>query len=346
MVPFIDYTNDNVMYSATQDGALYNSFNGGLSWNYIAFSISENGPWVTRWLQDPQHSNTLFAGYSNIWMSTNQGNSWSPISNFSSSNELVYALAIDPVNDKVLYTAWSDSIFGTTNQGLSWKNITANLPVSQASITGIALDPSNYNHAWVTFSGYVDSVKVYQTYNGGVTWKNISSGLPNLPVNCILFQKNSYSGIYAGTDAGVYYHDTVLNSWVPYNTGLPNVMINDLKYDASGALLAATYGRGVWTTPKYVDLTAVNTVTSGTVDAKVYPNPNNGQFTVQLANAPKPTRIEIYNTLGEKVYTGQLSASGPQTLIDMSNRPAGVYLYRILANDDALVSEGKLVVQK
>jgi len=345
MVPFIDYTNDNTMYSATQDGALYSSFNGGLSWNYLSSSITENGPWVTRWLQDPLNANTLFAGFSNIWMSTNQGNSWSQISNFSSSNELVYALAVDPLDDKVIYTAWNDSIFLTSTQGISWKNITSNLPVSQAWITGIALDPNNYKHAWVTFSGYADTVKVYQTYNGGVTWKNISAGLPNLPVNCILFQKNSHSGTYVGTDDGVYYRDTISNNWISYNTGLPNVMVNDIKYDANGNLLAATYGRGVWTSPRYINPTGINSTTATDEDVKVFPNPSTGVFQIQansyqlMANS----QLEIYNVLGEKVYSSQINST--HTQIDLSDRAHGVYLYRVLTESGSLVSSGKLVIE-
>ncbi|HXB12863.1 MAG TPA: T9SS type A sorting domain-containing protein [Bacteroidia bacterium] len=345
MQPFIDYTNDNTMYSASQDGALYNSFDGGFTWNYISYSIPENGPWLTRWLQDPQAPNTLFAGFSNIWQSTDQGNTWAAISNFSSNTALVYALIVDPVNDNVLYTAWKDSIFYTTNQGTTWKNITANLPVSQAWITGLALDPANSKHAWATFSGYVDSVKVYQTYDGGTTWKNISMGLPNLPVNCILFQTSSHSGIYVGTDCGVYYRDTVLNNWVAYNTGLPNVMVNDLKYDASGALLAATYGRGVWTSPKYI--TGINEVQAYGISAVLFPNPNKGVFQLGIRNGQlgMTSAVEIYNILGEKIYSSSFTIHNSPFTIDISGRPAGVYMYRLISETGVQIANGKFVIE-
>jgi hypothetical protein len=106
MVPFIDYTNDNTMYSATQNGSLSVSFNGGASWGSAAGGITENGPWVTRWLQDPQSYKTLFAGFSNVWKSTNQGGAWTKISNFSTTSYEINALIVDPANDSVLYTAW------------------------------------------------------------------------------------------------------------------------------------------------------------------------------------------------------------------------------------------------
>lgn len=341
MVPFIDYTNDNTMYSASQGGALYSSFDGGVTWNWATGGITESIHWLTCWLQDPQSPNTLFAGFSNIWKSTNQGSSWSQISNFSSATAQVNALIVDPVNDNVLYAAWTDSVFMTTNQVI-WKNITRNLPVSQAYITGLALDPNNYNHAWVTFSGYVDSVKVYQTFNGGTSWKNISTGLPNLPVNCVQFLKNSNSGIYVGTDCGVYYRDTLTNSWLSYNTGLPNVIVNDLKYDASGALLAATYGRGIWSAANYI--TGLKNTPAVDNGVKVYPNPGTGKFTVQVSatGSLKPV-FEVYNMLGEKVFASALTSDNIQLSI---NDPAGIYLYRIISETGSTLSTGKLVIEK
>ncbi len=342
MVPFIDYSNDNTMYSASQDGALYRSYNGGVSWSYIAGSISENGPWVTRWLQDPQNANTLFAGCSNIWKSTNQGNSWNQISSFSSGTNLIKALIVDPANDKVLYACWHDSIFTTTNQFVTYKNITDNLPVSLAWMTGIALDPNNSNHAWVTFSGYVDTVKVFQTFNGGITWKNISSGLQNLPVNCIVFQPGNHSGIYIGTDEGVYYRDTVLNSWISYNSGLPNVMVNDLKIvDAGTNLLAASYGRGVWETPTYSSSSAINALAGNSEGLIIYPNPTTGKINFTLDNYnPGDYLLSVYNMLGQKVYSDKINNPGHySSSIDLSNFGKGIYLF-------TLVGQGQTIEKK
>jgi hypothetical protein len=36
-------------------------------------------------------------------------------------------------------------------------------------------------------------------------------------------------------------------TWTPFNTGLPNVPVHDLKYNpATAMLVAATYGRGAF----------------------------------------------------------------------------------------------------
>ena len=62
----------------------------------------------------------------------------------------------------------------------------------------------------------------------------------------------------------------------------------------------------------------------------VYPNPNNGQFTLQINNGQlirdnEKSSIEVYNELGEKVYS-QLTINNSQLTIDLRNSPNGVYL--------------------
>lgn len=78
----------------------------------------------------------------------------------------------------------------------------------------------------------------------------------------------------------------------------------------------------------------------------VYPNPSSGLFNLQVKSGePKPKSLEVYNVLGEKVYSSQLSTLTSQFTIDLSNQPAGVYLY-ILANNVEIIGEGKLIIQK
>jgi len=99
----------------------------------------------------------------------------------------------------------------------------------------------------VTFSGYASGQKVYQTDNGGTTWINVSGTLPNIPVNCIEYQDNSTDILYIGTDFGVFWKDGTMNDWLPYNTNLPNVIVDELEvYYPTSKLRAATYGRGLW----------------------------------------------------------------------------------------------------
>jgi hypothetical protein len=77
-------------------------------------------------------------------------------------------------------------------------------------------------------------------------------------------------------------------------------------------------------------------------DVKVYPNPSNGIFTVQIANNYN-NQIEVYNMLGEKVYSAKQTAKN--TLIDLSGKSKGVYFYSVSTETGSLISQGKLLVQ-
>jgi len=87
----------------------------------------------------------------------------------------------------------------------------------------------------------------------------------------------------------------------------------------------------------------INEFTSTSGEVKLFPNPNNGKFTVSLKGVQEKTQINIYNILGEQVYQSSLNASTTQ--IELSNKAEGLYLYRVLTETGALVSEGKIVIQ-
>lgn len=82
-------------------------------------------------------------------------------------------------------------------------------------------------------------------------------------------------------------------------------------------------------------------------NVNVYPNPSNGEFTVSIRNGDVGIKnVEVYNILGEQVYSASLTIDNSQFTIDLSSRPNGIYLYRITAADGNPVGEGKLAIQK
>lgn len=85
----------------------------------------------------------------------------------------------------------------------------------------------------------------------------------------------------------------------------------------------------------------------------VYPNPNNGIFTVslghpvrQLAGSASQTITEVFNVLGEQVYSATLNEVQGDNNINISNQPNGIYLYRVITESGRLVGSGKIVIQK
>jgi len=255
----IDYTNENTQYGTLYFGAIYLTTNyWATSGTLITGSLPGSGAWCTPYLIDPSNNQTLYVGYSDVWKTTNQGSSWSKISNQGTTD--FQSMAIAASNTNYIYAATHSDIYRTTNGGgisQTWPNINSNLPVSSANITYITVKNDDPNHIWVSMGGY-NSHGVYETTNGGASWTNISAGLPQIPVMCVIQNTQNLTAIelYAATDVGVYIKDGG-NNWIPFNTGLPNVVVTELEiyYDnitpANSKIYAASYGRGVWSSDLY-----------------------------------------------------------------------------------------------
>ena len=80
------------------------------------------------------------------------------------------------------------------------------------------------------------------------------------------------------------------------------------------------------------------TVTELSTEAKLYPNPTTGQFTVEGANVAK---VEVYNLVGQKVCEQQGSKA---VSINTTDWHKGIYLVNIIEQNGAVVTK-KLVVR-
>jgi len=253
----IDDNDINVQYGSYQNGVLFRTTNHWATHAFIAPSGSGDGAWVTPYIIDPANNQTLFAGYADVWKTTNRGDSWTKISAMNSSDK-IRSMAIAPSNNQYLYVADMSHIWKTANGGTSWTDITGNLQVfpyvNYDNITAIAVKNDDPNTVWVTLGNY-SAIKVFQSNVGGTSWTNISAGLPSLPVYSIVQNKQSTTEVqlYVGTELGVYFKKGSDN-WLPYNSGLPNVKIGEIEiYYApnphDSKVIAATYGRGLWESP-------------------------------------------------------------------------------------------------
>jgi DNA-binding beta-propeller fold protein YncE len=80
----------------------------------------------------------------------------------------------------------------------------------------------------------------------------------------------------------------------------------------------------------------------------LFPNPNDGVFILQMKNeeGKMNNTIEIYNVLGEKVFTETLRSTQGDNVINLTGQPSGIYLYCVISENGSLVGEGKLIIQK
>jgi hypothetical protein len=125
-------------------------------------------------------------------------------------------------------------------------------------VSGIAVDPLDPNHAFISFSGYnayatatgtatghVFEVR-YNTMGHTATWTNIDHNLGDEPITGIAYDSKT-GNLFVSTDFAVNALAPSSSTWVPASTGLPPVASYGLTFDSVNRVLyAATHGRSAY----------------------------------------------------------------------------------------------------
>jgi len=193
----------------------------------------------------------------------------------------------------------------------------------------------------------------------GSTWSSVGPGIRPLNRNKGVFALAVYGSILCA--GGIF--DSVGNqpvnniaywngsSWGALGSGITgrfNAIFSLCNYNGeliAGGMFNNADGIPVNNIAQWSSPLGINELTYKNVNVKVYPNPSNGQFTIQTSITSGQSSIEIYNILGEKVYS-QFSTFNSPLSINLSAQPSGVYLYRIVSETGELIGQGKLIIQK
>lgn len=132
-------------------------------------------------------------------------------------------------------------------------------------VSGIAIDQSDPNHAFISYSGYNAYATASGTATGHVfevrynptthvaTWSGdlaggdpSTGGLGDQPITGIALDSNT-GDVYVSADFGVYVRLSGHTNWRPAGGKLPPVAVYGLTLDVNARVLyAATHGRGAW----------------------------------------------------------------------------------------------------
>jgi hypothetical protein len=245
-------------------------------------------------IHDPKVSGTIFTGLQHVWRTQDNGGSrpfldsncseffgtftspcgdWVAIGkNLSTDNS--FGQDKEP-GQYIVATVRAPSDTGTLWVGLRRGRVFISSNADKASgavifyridtsstptrfVSGIAVDPSNPNHAFISFSGYNAYASAAGTATGHVfevlydptghtaTWTNIDGNLGDEPVTGIALDSNT-GNLYISTDFGVDVREGTATQWASAGTNLPPVAVYGLTIDSNARVLyAATHGRGAW----------------------------------------------------------------------------------------------------
>ncbi|MBK8550777.1 MAG: T9SS type A sorting domain-containing protein [Ignavibacteria bacterium] len=182
----MDPNNNNVLYYGTSK--VYRTTNAAALWTAVSPDLTNGNQTrlgtVTTIAVAPTNSNVIMAGTddANVWITSNNGNNWTKVSS-ALPYRWVTRVAFDPVNENIAYVTynglkWKDPqphVFRTTDKGLTWTDISNNLP--DAPVNAFAIDPARPN---VLFVG--SDVGAYVSFNTGQNWQFLGQGLPMVSV--------------------------------------------------------------------------------------------------------------------------------------------------------------------
>jgi trimeric autotransporter adhesin len=291
----IDQNNANYQFGSYVYNQYRRSTDGGVSWTAINFSN-----FLGQFINPTDYDNTNFklygaysAGNYLRWDDPRTGSSNSIISISSVTSSNITHVKVSPyTSNRVYFGTDAGKIIQANNANLASPTLTdiTGAGMSASTVSCIAVGTTD-NNLLATFSNY-GSIHVWVTTNGGGSWTNITgSGLPDIPVRWAIYYPGDNTKVYLATEMGVY-ETNLLNGastiWTQ-NPTFPVVRTDMLKYRSSDAtVLAATHGRGLWSTTilsvvpvTLVDINGTLLPKSIAVNWKTSSENNSGYFELQ-----------------------------------------------------------------
>jgi hypothetical protein len=283
----------NIRFHTYYDPEMDVNFQSGavLGWDWVADPLlgsNESSEFYIPAIADPLVSGTIYAGLQHVWRTQDNGGPQAYLDehcNEYTGDFTVTCGDFKPIGgDLTSATFGSDRTGGvvaavmrqTTDRGTLWaatnagrlftsfnadiapKHVTFSRIDSASTparvISGIAIDPVDSRHAYVSYTGYAAYTPTTPGHvfdvsvptSGTPTFTDISTDLGDMPITALVLDAST-GDLYAGTDFGVVTRRAGTTHWTPVGKGLPYVAIFQLRITPDGLLYAATHGRGIWT---------------------------------------------------------------------------------------------------
>ena len=243
--------------ATTGEGAISHKYR--FAWTYpIVFS--------------PHDPNVLYAAGNVVFKTTNEGQSWTPISPDLTRNDpsklqitggpidrdsvgaevycTVFSFTESPHRRGELWSGSDDGLIHVSrDNGASWQNVTPSDLPEWAMVTSIEVSPHDANT--ITFSAARHKMDdyapyIYRSTDSGKSWVRVVKGIAGDHFVRIVREDTVRKGLlFAGTETNLYVSFNQGDSWELFQLNLPVTPIYDLIIK-NDDLVCGTHGRAIW----------------------------------------------------------------------------------------------------
>ncbi len=237
-----------------------------------ASALRDRWQWTFPIVFSPVDPHALYTSSQRLWKTTNQGQTWQPISGDLTRNDpktlgdsggpitkdqngpeiygTIYSIAPSRFDANTIWTGSDDGlVYLTRDGGKTWRNVT---PPGMKEYTRISLIEASTSDA---ASAYIAARRnqlddrapyVYKTHDYGATWTSIVGGLPANDFAQAIREDTVRKGLlYLGTEHSIYYSLNDGANWESLALNLPDTQVADIAVEKHD-LVIATHGRSFY----------------------------------------------------------------------------------------------------
>lgn len=317
---------------------IYRSEDEGISWTKIT-PMSNDAEFLTLYTDGHQ----ILAGAPSqpdityLYKSDDYGTTWQP--DTFRINDSLYWPSMFAKKDNVLFTADRYNLFRSVDAGLTWE-------ISGYTGEGWITDIKASDHLLFVMQEDEDDIPGGSTSisrDNGDTWELLDIADPmDYHIYGVQIETEVNHHLISTWGNEIYISGDQAISWQHFDQGLLFVPIFEIIADDE-YLYAATAGKGVWR--RKISDTNITSIDQAMTqnDISIFPNPTNGNFTLNLnSNIIGDGKLSITDVSGKVCFVRDIVLN-PHTKVDASILPSGLYFLSIRSGEKFYT--GKMVFQ-
>lgn len=192
------------LYLGTTNSWLYESRDGGASWNRLAKIDPTDGFVLDSIVVDASDPSTIFVGAwkdsadGGLWVSHDGGHTWTEAEGLKGQS--IHALVQAHSDAHILYAGTLKGVYRSMDSGATWEQISPEGDREIHEVESLAVDPENSD---VVYAGTWHLP--WKTTDGGKSWKSIKQGLiVDSDVFSIIIDPEHTRTVYLSACSGIY----------------------------------------------------------------------------------------------------------------------------------------------